>query len=132
MQIFVKYYDKLFVIFVLTALSLVFGLQLNDEVGFSSEYLPEEYPSWERSSEGVTLQSKLQNDLMPGSFIFYKNSDNNYSKIEISKLIFKRRAEVSVELLSGKKILNGRVKAKEGVIISKNLEKFQYAYFIRY
>ena len=118
MQIFVKYYDKLFVIFVLTALSLVFGLQLNDEVGFSSEYLPEEYPSWERSSEGVTLQSKLQNDLMPGSFIFYKNSDNNYSKIEISKLIFKRRAEVSVELLSGK-ILNGRVKAKEGVIISK-------------
>ena len=41
--------------------------------------------SYGTSSKGN--YTKLENDLMPGNFIFYQIDDNNFSQIEISKLI---------------------------------------------
>jgi len=118
-QIFVKYYDKLLVITAITALAVVFGLQVSEQIGSNAVIEFEEHnPDWSRSSDGVILQSKLENDLMPGNFIFYQ-VDDNFSKIEISKLIFKRRSDVTIHLISGK-VLKGTIKPKEGVIISKN------------
>jgi hypothetical protein len=119
-QILVKYYDKLFVITAFSALALVFGLQLSEQIGSNAVIdLEDNSPDWSRSSDGVVLQAKLENDLMPGKFIFYQVDDNNLSQIEISKLIFKRRSNVTVHLISGK-VLKGSIKPKEGVIISKN------------
>ena len=119
-QIFVKYYDKLLVITAITALAVVFGLQVSEQIGSNAVINLEDHsPDWSRSSDGVNLQSKLENDLMPGNFVFYQVDDNNFSQIEISKLIFKRRSDVTIHLISGK-VLKGTIKPKEGVIISKN------------
>ena len=119
-QILVKYYDKLFVITAFSALAVVFGLQLSEQIGSNAVINLEDHsPDWSRSSDGVNLQSKLENDLMPGNFVFYQVDDNNFSQIEISKLIFKRRSSVTIRLISGK-VLKGTIKPKEGVIISKN------------
>ena len=119
-QILVKYYDKLFVIAALSALAGVFGLQVSRQIGSNAVInAKDRKPDWSRSSDGVIFQSKLENDLMPGNFIFYQIDDNNFSQIEISKLIFKRRSNVTIHLASGK-ILKGTIKPKEGVIISKN------------
>ena len=119
-QIVVKYYDKLLVITAFSTLALVFALQLSEQTGSNAVINLEDHsPDWSRSSDGVNLQSKLENDLMPGNFVFYQVDDNNFSQIEISKLIFKRRSSVTIRLISGK-VLKGTIKPKEGVIISKN------------
>ena len=119
-QILAKYYDKLIVIAAFSALALVFGLQVSEQIGSNAVInLEEPSPDWSRSSDGVILQSKLENDLMPGNFIFYQKDDNNFSRIEIAKLIFKRRSNVTMHLISGK-VLKGAIKPKEGIVISKN------------
>ncbi|MEC8243863.1 MAG: hypothetical protein VX038_03375 [Verrucomicrobiota bacterium] len=119
-QILVKYYDKLLVITAFSALAVVFGLQVSEQIGSNAVInVKDDTPDWSRSSDGVILQSKLENDLMPGNFIFYQIDDNNFSQIEISKLIFKRRSIVTIHLVSGK-VLKGTIKPKEGIIISKN------------
>lgn len=119
-QILVKYYDKLFVITAFSALAVVFGLQVSKQIGSNAVIdLEDHSPDWSRSSDGVVLQAKLENDLMPGNFIFYQVDDDNFSQIEISKLIFKRRSDVTIHLISGK-VLKGTIKPKEGAIISKN------------
>jgi hypothetical protein len=119
-QILVKYYDKLFVIIAFSALAVVFVLQVSEQIGSNAVIdLEDHSPDWSRSSDGVVLQAKLENDLMPGNFIFYQIDDNNFSQIEISKLIFKRRSNVTIHLISGK-VLKGSIKPKEGVTISKN------------
>ena len=119
-QILVKYYDKFLVITAFSALAVVFGLQVSKQIGSNAVVnLEENSPDWSRSSDGVILQSKLENDLMPGNFIFYQVDDDNFSQIEISKLIFKRRSDVTIHLISGK-VLKGIIKPKEGAIISKN------------
>ena len=118
MKIIVKYYDKIFILLVLLALLLI-GLQITDEIDLVSQNAVDENTDWERSSDGVILQPKLKNDIMPGSFIFYKVDDNNFSSVEISRLIYKRRSEVTLHLESGK-TLKGTIKPKEGVIITKN------------
>ena len=119
-QILVKYYDKLLVITALSALAVVFALQVSEQTGSNAVINLEDHkPDWSRSSDGVIFQSKLENDLMPGNFIFYQIDDNNFSQIEISKLIFKRRSVVTIHLVSGK-VLKGTIKPKEGVIIPKN------------
>ena len=118
--ILVKYYDKLLLFVALSVLAVVFGLQLSEQIDSNTvKHLNEQRPDWSRSSDGVILQSKLENDLMPSNFIFYQVDDNNFSRIEISKLIFKRRSDVTIHLISGQ-VFKGTVKPKEGVIISKN------------
>ena len=90
-QVFAKHYDKLLLLTALLVLGVVFGFQLTQVSDFGVEYNPRESESaWARSSNGVVLETKLKNNLMPGNFIFYKTSDDNLSRIEISKLIFKR------------------------------------------
>ena len=119
-QVFAKHYDKLLLLTALLVLGVVFGFQLTQVTDFGVEHNPKESESaWARSSNGVFLETKLKNNLMPGTFIFYKTSDDNFSRIEISKLIFKRKAEVTIQLKDGK-ILNGKIKPKEGVVISQN------------
>jgi hypothetical protein len=118
-QIFVKHYDKFLAIGALSLLALFFGLQITDQIGLNDvDSVADNSYGWSRSSDGVILQSTLKNDLMPGNHIFYK-VDDNYSRIEISKLIFKRRSDVTIQLVSGK-VLKGTIKPKEGVVISKN------------
>ena len=86
-----------------SALVVVFGIQLSEQIGFNAElHLKDHRPDWLRSSEGVILQSKLENDLMPGNFIFFQEDDNNFSRIEISKLIFKRKSNVTIHFVNGK------------------------------
>ena len=80
MKIIVKYYDKIFILLVLLALLLI-GLQITDEIDLVSQNAVDENTDWERSSDGVILQPKLKNDIMPGSFIFYKVDDNNFSSV---------------------------------------------------
>ena len=119
-KIFVKNYDKLVLLISILILCIVFILELSSKIDLDeSSYESFEADSWERSSEGVTLQANITNSLMPGDFIFYENDDSNFSKVEISKIFFKRRSEVSVSLKSGK-IINGKIKAKEGVTLLKS------------
>ena len=119
-QVVVKHYEKFLLLIAIVVLGVVFGLQLSQDTSITKEYsLKDSEPTWERSSEGVTLRAKLPNDLMPGNFIYYRTGDDNFSRIEISKLIFKRRSEVSLQLTDGKN-LKGEIKSKEGVVLSKN------------
>lgn len=122
-RIFVKNYDKLILLSAILILSIIFMQQLSTD--YDSSTLIEnrgEIDFWDRSSEGVTLQSYITNDLMPGDFIFYKTDEENFSKIEISKVFFKRRSEVFLSLKSGKTV-SGKIKAKEGVTLSKSWSK---------
>ena len=113
-----------------SALVVVFGIQLSEQIGFNAElHLKDHRPDWLRSSEGVILQSKLENDLMPGNFIFFQEDDNNFSRIEISKLIFKRKSNVTIHFVNGK-VLKGTIKPKEGVTISKNWKNTNATFLI--
>ena len=59
---------------------------------------------------------------MPGDFLYYRDSgesDKNYSKVQIKNMHFKRRSPVQIQLNNGSQ-LTGKIKAKEGIILSKN------------
>ena len=122
-KIIVNNYDKLVLLTSIFILGIVFALQLSTQLDENEvSYASEDPEYWKRSSEGVTLHSSIKNDLMPGDFIYYKQSDSNLSKVKISKVFFKRRSEISVLLFSGK-TSTGTIKAKEGLTLSENWSK---------
>ena len=110
-KIIVNNYDKLVLLMSIFILGIVFALQLSTQLDENEvSYASEDPEYWKRSSEGVTLHSSIKNDLMPGDFIYYKQSDSNLSKVKISKVFFKRRSEISVLLFQERQVPEQRLK----------------------
>ena len=94
-------------------------LQTPEEI--SSESLSYGEDFWGKSSDGLYFEPLIEHSLMPGDFLYYRDSgesDKNYSKVQIKNMHFKRRSPVQIQLNNGSQ-LTGKIKAKEGIILSK-------------
>ena len=118
-----KFYDKLLLSVAALCLvgSLVWNfLQTTEEISTKSSSYGEDF--WGKSSDGVYFEPLIEHSLMPGDFLYYRDageSDKNYSKVQIKSMHFKRRLPVQIQLNDGSQ-LSGKIKAKEGIILSKN------------
>ena len=118
-----KFYDKLLLSVAALCLvgSLVWNfLQTTEEISTKSSSYGEDF--WGKSSDGVYFEPLIEHSLMPGDFLYYRDageSDKNYSKVQIKSMHFKRRSPVQIQLNDGSQ-LSGKIKAKEGIILSKN------------
>ena len=128
-----KIYDK--VILSLSLFGLVFciiwSFTGNDvSLGFEKEGITTDH--WERSSGGISYESKISLGLMPGDLLYVMNTsktDQNVSGVKISKSNFKRRAPILLELTNGD-IMEGKVKSKEGITLDENWSRSNQAIVI--
>ena len=118
-----KQYDKFLLVTALISISTVVFLDLssNEQLSLNVAYLDDAF-TLSRKSDGVTLKVNMENDLMPGEHIYFQGKDENFTKVEIEELFFKRRDEVTVLQKNGQSIV-GNIKSKEGLKITKNWKK---------